>query len=269
MLDEQPSRDELTGRFSHQPCVPDLSATGNTATRSTTCFRLKPYFRNVGISCTALFSAIGLASVFMAYFNVDGSFPNPLHAATSFGLFWACFVLLGVCLLLLHRRYRLFVTEDSVRQRGVVSDRTVTLSQVRELKWRRYPAGGSVQLSATDGRLKIDLGNFVQSERDELVSFLLESVPEGRQLGWSKFQEQFQDSPERRMRSRRSSQVVSLLLGIHSVAFLVFWGLGLGNQYLVVAIVNAAFLVYFRRGLRIRSLPQENGEPVSATNPSG
>lgn len=268
MLDEPASRVEQKSMISDQPCVPYPSDTEDTVTSSTTCFRLKPYFRNVGVSCTALFSAIGLASVNMAYFNIDGSFPDPLLAATSFGIFWACFVLLGVWLLLLHRRYRLFITEDTVRQRGVVSDRTITISQMRELKWRRFPAGGSVRLSATDGRLTIDLGNFVQSERDALVSYLLERVPQSHQLGWSRFHEQFHDTPERKMRSRRASQIVSLLLGFHSVAFLVFWGLGFGNQYLVVAIVNAAFLVYFRRGLRIRSQPQENGKPVTAATPS-
>ena len=204
---------------------------------------------------------IGLTSVFVAYFNVDNSFPRPLLAATGFGLFWACFVLLGVLLLLLHRRYRLWFSAESVRQRGVFFDRTLRLSTITELKWRRFPTGGSVRLSGSEGTLKIELGNFAQSQRDVFIAFLRDAVPDDQQRDWDVFRRQFEDSPARKIRTRRVSWAISLLLAFHAVAFLVLWGLRFGHQYLVIAVVNIAFLVYFRRQAGNRQPDPADGEP--------
>jgi len=212
-----------------------------------------------------MFAVIGLASVFLAYFNFDDSFPRPLFAATCFGLFWACFVLLGVFLLLLHRRYRLWVNADSVRQRGVLQDRTLDLSTVTELKWRRFPTGGSVRLSGVDGTLKIELGNFVQDQRDDVIAILRDATPEDRQYGWDEFRRQFEDCQKRRIRTRRASWAISLLLAVHVIAFLVLWGLRFGNHFLLVAIFNLAFLIYLRRGMWGGRPDSEGGEPSDAT----
>lgn len=233
-----------------QPAVTAPSQIGDAVTRPTTCFRLKPYFRNLGATCTALLAAIGLGSVHVAYFNVDNSFPKPHLAATSFGLFWACFVVLSALLLLLHRQYRLWFNADSVRQRGLYFDRTLQLSSVTELRWRKIPAGGSVRLAGTRCTLKIELGNFTQSQRDSFIAHLREWIPEDRQSGWDEFQRQFDDSPRRLVRKRRVSQALSLLLAFHAVAFLVLWALQFGSHFLLASLGNLACLAYFRHQTR-------------------
>ena len=121
-----------------------------------------------------------------------------------------------------------------------------------------------MRLSGPDSILKIELGNFGHCQRDELIACLRAAISDDRQVGWSEFQRQFQDSPERRMRTRRATWAISLVLALHAIAFMVLWVLRLGHQYLFIAIANAAFLVYFHRGIRNRRLASENGEPTVA-----
>ena len=145
----------------------------------TDCYRMRPYFRIVGIICTVFFAVVGVASTLVAYFNVDGSFARPRLAALIFGLFWSAFTFLGVWLLLLYYKYRLFVSDLSLRQKGVLLDRRIDLNFVDELKWRRFPAGGSIRLSGMFGVLKIEFGNFNIVDREELVSVLRHAISVG------------------------------------------------------------------------------------------
>lgn len=213
----------------------------------TACFRPRPYFRNVGMVCTIVFSVMGLVSVFAAYFNVDHSFARPLLAASLFGVFWSCFVLLGCWLILFSRRYHLSIDGNLVRQIGVICDRSLLLSQVNEMRWRRYPAGGSVRFATLTDVMKIDFGNFVSEDRNQLISLLRDRMNDGRQIGWSEFERQFEDSPERKVRARRMTGLLIGVFGLHAIAFLILWGLRFGNQFLFVSIVSAVAAIYLCR----------------------
>jgi phage shock protein PspC (stress-responsive transcriptional regulator) len=92
------------------------------------------------------FAVMGVASTLAAYFNVDGSFARPKLAALIFGVFWLAFTCLAIWMLLAYYRSRLFVGANSLRQIGVLRDRQVRFSQVEQLKWRRFPQGGSVRM---------------------------------------------------------------------------------------------------------------------------
>ena len=213
----------------------------------THCYRMRPYFRNVGLICTAFFAVVGLASTLAAYFNIDGSFARPRLAALVFGVFWSAWSLLGIWLLLLYYRYRLFVNESTLRQMGVVRDRQAELELIHELKWRRFPKGGSVRLSGLFGVLKIELGNFQSVEREQLMSFLREAVAETNQIGWEQFQEQFRDSPQKKQRSRRARFLIAFVFAAHAIAFGVLWAVGCGMLYLAMSVVNALMAVYLFR----------------------
>ena len=71
------------------------------------CYRARPYFRNVGVTCTVGVLAIGLFSVIAAFFNLDGSFPNPDAAALVLALFWLGWFLLGLWLIAFYYKYLL------------------------------------------------------------------------------------------------------------------------------------------------------------------
>lgn len=211
------------------------------------CYRVRRYFRNVGIASTIGFALMGLTSVFASYFNVDKSFARPLLAAAIFGVFWSCFVLLGCWLILFSRRYRLYVDGDSIRQVGVIRDRSLSLSTVNEIKWRRYPAGGSVRIATLTDVMKIDFGNFESDVRKHVISLVRDRTDDARQIGWSEFQRQFEDSPERKVRARRAIGMLIGIFSLHAIAFLVLWGLRFGNKFLFASILNAVFAIYLLR----------------------
>lgn len=217
------------------------------------CFRMRPYFRNVGLICTVFFAVVGLVSTLAAYFNVDGSFPRPKLAALVLGIFWFAFTLLGVWLLLLYYKYRLLVNDSMLRQIGVLRDDQADLNLVDELKWRCFPQGGSIRISGIFGVLKIELGNFNTADRERLIAFFRQTITETRQLGWQKFNDQFADTPDKRRRSRRFRVFLIFIIGIYAIAFGMV-GVVWGNMLcLVVSGVNGLMTAYlFREHFRTK-----------------
>ncbi len=209
-----------------------------------TCYRMRPYLRNVGVLCTIFFAIVGIGTTAVAYFNIDGSFARPELAAYFFGLFWSTFTLLGLWLLLAYSRYRLYIRGLSIRQVGVLTESTIDLRLVQELKWRRFPQGGSVAISATSGVMKIDLGNLCISDRDQLITFLRASVDDSRQIGWTRFEEQFSDTPVKRQKSLRAQQLLMFVFGAHVIAFGVIWIYSGQLQYLMFSGPNGLMTGY-------------------------
>jgi hypothetical protein len=208
-------------------------------------YRMRPYFRNVGVVCTAGFLAMGVVSTTVAYFNVDGSFPNPKLAALIFGLFWSAWCLLGVWLIVAYYRYRLFANHNGIQQIGVVRHQFAPIIHIHELRWRPFPSGGSVRLAGLFGVLKIELGLLAQSQRQEFVSFLRTAVDSSRQIGWETFDEQFNQQPvARNARSRRAAIALAIFFIAIGIGFLVAWCCGLGNVNLVASPINIVFGAY-------------------------
>lgn len=210
----------------------------------THCYRLRPYFRNVGLICTAFFAVVGLTSTLVAYFNVDGSFDQPKRAALILGLLWSAFTMLGLWLLLLYNKYRLFVNDFAIRQKGVIFDRQVEVNLIDELKWRRFPAGGSVRLSGVFGVFKIELGNLNIVEREEFVSFLRQVVPETSQIGWQEFNERFSENPSKKKQAIRVRYLLMMVFGAHAIVFGIMGAIGAGFRYFVFSGMNAAMVLY-------------------------
>jgi hypothetical protein len=223
---------------------------------------MRPYFRNAGGACTAFFLVVGFVSTFAAFFNIDGSFPRPKLMALVFAMSWSLFVLLGVWLLLLYYRYRLFVNDTVLRQVGVMRKQHADLSLVNELKWRRFPSGGSVRLSGSFGILKIGLGNFGSADRDRLIAFLRQAIGDANQQGWDEFRRQFDDTPEKRKRARRFRFWLAIFLIANAIAFAVAWMMGFGAMHLPMSIVNAVVGGYWLR-MYIRN--EEKKEASSLT----
>jgi len=205
----------------------------------THCYRMRSYYRNVGVVCTVAFAVMGGVSTLVAFFNVDGSFPNPWLAVWTLASFWSAFVLLGLWLLLAYSKYRLFVSPTSLRQVGVVREQYAELNLVDELRWRRFPAGGSVRLAGPFGMMKIELSNFSSADRKQVISFLRDAVDSSRQPGWHAFTQQYEDTPARCERARRAAFVCGIAFLVLAVGFLIAWIAGLGVVNLAVAIVNA------------------------------
>ena len=202
-------------------------------------YRLRPYFRNVGIAGTVFFSCAWVASVLAAYFNVDDSFARPVLAIVIFSAVWGGFTLLSVWLILIYVKYRLLLNETAIRHVGVFTSRSISLDAVEGLKWRLFPQGGSCVLTSIEGKIKIEFANFTQAERTDLIAYLRGRASEDRQVNWDKFQDQFvMHSPARARQQRFAKRVLILALFGFAIVFAVLWFWGLGSEYLVVSLAN-------------------------------
>jgi hypothetical protein len=202
-------------------------------------YRLRPYFRNIGIVGTSFFLCAWGGSVLAAYFNADGSFARPVLAIVFFSVGWGSLTLVSVWLTLIYLKYRLFLSDDTVRHVGVLKTKTISLDTVQQLKWRVFPQGGSCVLTCTDTNIKIEFNNFSKAEKSHLITFLRQRVCGGCQENWDSFHNRFLvHSPERAWQQRSAKRILILGIFAFAAAFAVIWMSGGGVEYLVISVVN-------------------------------
>jgi hypothetical protein len=151
-------------------------------------YRLSKHALEVGVVAVALFGLMGGVSVAAALLNSDGSFRHPLAAAVTFGVGWSCFVLLGVWLILIYSRHRLFVDPKTVRVTGCFASRQVHLANLTHVAWKSFIGHGTLALKDTSNIVKIGFGNYTFQERLELIRFFRKALAGREQDGWERFE---------------------------------------------------------------------------------
>ncbi|MHB1038596.1 MAG: hypothetical protein ACYC35_29935 [Pirellulales bacterium] len=209
----------------------DVSKTSGDSPLSDGARRYRPrrYYLYVGLIGTIFFVFMGVGSTCVAYWNVDGSFARPKLAALIFAVFWSMFTLLGIWLLLFYMRSRLIATTRFIERTGLFKTTRLAWDDVTGVKWRRVPQYGSIVLRAQGQKLVIELGEFLDHEREELVEITRRMVDREIHDGWQTFSERFiEQSPEKERRQRRLRVVLAMALCGFGVCFLYLWSAGLG-----------------------------------------
>ena len=202
-------------------------------------YRLRPYFRNLGIVATSFDLSAWIGSVLLVLLNIDGIFTRPALAIAFFSVFWGGFTLLGIWLIVAYFRYRLFLNEDAICHVGVLQTKKISLDTVEELKWRLVPPGGSCIVQSVGTRIKVEFRNFTEPERTELISFLRERVRLDRQTNWDSFHDQLVvPSPEATRRRELAHYMVLLGLLVYSAFIGAAWRAGLRIHYLVLSVLT-------------------------------
>lgn len=223
------------------------SNTIETKTPTTECYRLGPQYLVLGIVCLAFFLAMDVGSVYVAYWNIDGSFGRPELAAVVFGVFWSLWVLLSLWLIIAYFRERLFVSADAITQHGCIRKRTINFPDVIKIVWKRIPKGGSVIIRGHFSRIKIYLSNFTSDEQDRLITLLRGEFAPEIQEGWERFNESrlLVVAARTPTKSRGTAMICALLLFSFAGIFGYCWASGLGIQWLIVGILNALFGMWY------------------------
>lgn len=202
-------------------------------------YRLRPYYRNVGVAGTVFFLAVGIGSILAICF--DESIKHSVLAIAVISLLWGGFTLLGLWVIAAFYREQLVLGADTVVQRGVFRTTTVSLQAVADLGWRLNPMGGSVVLKGSPNRIKIYFDNFTKLQRREIAERLNRSVGEELQTGWTEFEEHFlTTSPERLQRRRRDRRTVSFAMIGLAIVFTAMGLAGFGEHLYAVAVLNLA-----------------------------
>ena len=220
-----------------------------TMSNAPTNWRLSKKSRNIALTCLPCFAAIGLGSVSLAWINPGGNIPNPGLAAAFFGAFWGFWVLLSGYVLLLYRQYSLSIDGKRIRQVGVFSDRTFFCQNVSEIKWKRYPAGGTIWLSDQSSKLKIDLGNSTKEDRKEIIDRMRGLIAHDLQVGWEEFCQHF-ESAKKRTASKRSRKFLIGIFAFHAIVFTVMGMFVFGRQFVFAAILNSVMVAYLLRSAK-------------------
>jgi len=209
-------------------------------------YRPRRYYLYLGIVCTVFFLFMGVGSACVAYWNVDGSFARPKLSALVFGVFWSVWTLLGIWLILCYTRERLVISTTSIEWTGLYKTRLLALDDVTRVKWRLFPQHGSIVLRTPDKRLVIEIGNYLDSERKELILLTRGMFDYELQENWQRFSDRFiQQSPARQNRQRWVLVLLAAMLCAFGVLFLYAWARGLGVQYLALAIANLCVALYY------------------------
>jgi hypothetical protein len=226
-------------------------------------YRLRPYFRNIGIVCTSIFLFTWVGSVLAAYFNIDGSFAKPALAIAFFSIGCGVPTLLGIWLIVAYVKYRLLVDHNTICHVGVLQTKRISLDTVQELNWRIIPQGGSCVLTSIATNIKIEFNNFTMVERACLINYLHQRVSGDRQTNWTSFHDRFLvSSPERARQQQSAKRILILFMFGFAAAIAALWLSGRGVQYLVISVVNilvGAWAVFRDRRARTHSSGITNG----------
>ena len=152
------------------------------------CFRVGRHFLYLGIVFTVFCLLAGNGSAAVAFWNVDCSFARPKEAALLFGVFWACFAVLGVWIILIYVRSRLYIGPVGVRRVGCFRVRTIHFDGLLGARWRLIPGGGSLVLRGRDGKLTVEFGWFSAADQRAMIRFLRSMIGESIQENWERFQ---------------------------------------------------------------------------------
>ena len=226
------------------------------------CYRPRRFYLGLSVACGVFFVAIGVTSTLAAYTNADGSFSHspllsPVQFAWIFGVFWSGWTLASIWNIVAYFRERLFLTSRSIRQVGVLRTRAIEIKDATRLKWRNWPAGGSIVVRTSSESVKIYFGNFTAIEREELIYFFREAVAYEIQENWITFEAAPpRRSPPGKLTSRGGIIAISLTLMCYGAAFFYCWRAGAGVQSLIVGI--ACGIAGLGNLLRLRA-PQSLG----------
>lgn len=149
-----------------------ISADADCLSNPTRIFRLRLYYLVSGIVCGVFLAIIGIGSVLVALWNIDGSFSRPREAALLFGVVYSGFTLLAAFMVAAYFRERLEFSPTTIVQRGIFRTRTLSLSEIVQIKWHIWPGQGSFVVRTASQKVTIYLDNFTTEECLEIVQFL-------------------------------------------------------------------------------------------------
>ncbi|MEM7558031.1 MAG: hypothetical protein AAF394_02820, partial [Planctomycetota bacterium] len=144
--------------------------------------------KKYSIAMVACFVTIRAASVAAVYFAPD-SFPNPRAWIWGTALFWGAWLAVSIYNLLRCFRFRLKCSEHYIERIGVFSTLRLQFVDLKIVRWSCLPHAGSVCLEAEQGRIKIEFEFWEFSEREQIASWLNDSVDKALQRGWLEFRE--------------------------------------------------------------------------------
>ncbi len=148
-------------------------------------FRLRRYYRNVGLVCLGFYAGIAVFSSLATLFAFPGE--SRLYAFLFFSSFWLIMAGISVWVLLAYWRYSLAVRDRHLVEKGVIFNQEIQFSEITEVRWRSTPEGGAIVLKTARSQVKLRFHNFEQAQRLSLIRFFRNKLPHAIQQDWPLF----------------------------------------------------------------------------------
>ncbi|HTB62762.1 MAG TPA: hypothetical protein VK737_04160 [Opitutales bacterium] len=218
----------------------------NMKTGEETGYRHPRFLLVVGTVCALIFLVMGVGSTVGAYWNVDGSFPQPKWDAAVMGLVFGGMTLLSIYIVMKYYRGRLFLEDSQIRKIGCFSSHTMLYADVTQAVWW---CGGNLRglkLRGYSGNLGINFGDYTMEDANEIVGRLRERIPLHAQTGWEQFANPAQAKRVANPKlARRILLFITLVFFLAAIFFAYAWQVGVApphgtrGGYLGLAVVNA------------------------------
>ncbi len=206
------------------------------------CYRIGRHYLISGVVGAAFFPAVGISSVYAAYWNIDGSFPHPKIHALVHGIFWSGWSVLAVWLIAAYFRVRISITDGAITKQGVFLKHHLLLTDISQVTWKGIPQSGKVILHSSESRVKIDLSDLSQINRTELIRTIRDVCDPALQSGWERFSRLIPSGPAPTPAdARRTAKVCGLLFFGFGVVSIACGWFEMGVQF--YAIGDASFVV--------------------------
>jgi hypothetical protein len=216
------------------------------------CYRIHRRYFLLGCACAVCFISFGIASTAVAYFNIDGSFRRPKLAALIFCIFWGACTLLSVFLIVAYFREKLVLTPLAIAYRGVLRKKLIESDSVACIKWRTWPAGGSLVVQGRFRRITVHLSNFKEDQQVEIIQYFRRCFRTEIQENWLRFENlrrgsSLPISPQANQMLRYAFLAGAIILLFFAILLGYCSYTGLGMNYLASAIVNVlgAFFIFW------------------------
>jgi hypothetical protein len=190
----------------------------------TKCYRLSKAFRNRAILLTVCFFAAAVANFFLFLVSASPANISPLVAASIVGGFYLAWTLLALYLLALHHRYRLWLSANVLRQRGVCFEQMALVAQIKKLKWQ---LGVRIRSEGSFGAFRVELDQFERADRDEIVSYFRRALDDAIQIGRTEFDAIYFPDPQvvqaREKADRQTYRRIANLVLCVSCGYVIAW----------------------------------------------
>ncbi len=204
------------------------------------CYRIRQFVLLLSIVCTIALLTFDVGSVYVSYWNIDGSFDNPKLTALFCGVFWSCFVLMSIYCIVAYFLERLFVKSDAITLHTCFGKQTINISDVIQIDWKRY-LSGIIIVRGHHSRIKIYLSNYTADDQSQLIAYFRTTFSPDIQKDYSVFTEtRLPHKPRNPDEKFRSIAILcALLLFIFASFFVYFWVADYGVQWLMVGVISA------------------------------
>ncbi|APZ92031.1 hypothetical protein [Fuerstiella marisgermanici] len=197
------------------------------------CYRPGRHWLVIGIVGGIFFQVMGITSVYVAYWNIDGSFPHPKAHALVYGVFWFLWTLIAFWLIAAYFRTCLFITPLEFTQQGCLIRRRMSVADISQIQWKGIPQAGKIILHGSDCRMKIDLDNLTAKDRTEFIEFIRSHFDHRVQTGWSDFNRYSSTAAPSPEDERRVARRCALMFSVVGIACLLCGWFALGVQFYV------------------------------------